>query len=184
MRGKTEPRILVSIREQDFRGKGDFSWRIHPSLAQVSGDRSLLSSWSVSKLETVGHFVLRYGLVFILVLFGTEKWTTAEAQGIQAWVAHSPFMFWIYRVLSVQAGSEFIGGIELLIAALIVIRRWFPMLCAIGSLAGVFMFLITLSFIVTTPNIDPDSKGFLLKDIFLLGASIWSAGEALRATRK
>jgi len=145
---------------------------------------SYASSGLAGKLETIGQFILRYGLVLLLVLFGAQKWTAAEAQGIQSWVAHSPFMSWLYRVFSVQGASEFIGVIELLTAVLIAVRRWFPMLSAIGSVGGIFMFLITLSFIVTTPGIDADSKGFLLKDIFLLGASFWSAGEALKAARK
>ena len=42
--------------------------------------------------------------------------------------------------------------------------------------------LVTLSFLVTTPNQGPDAQGFLIKDFFLLGAAIWSAGEALQAS--
>jgi uncharacterized membrane protein YkgB len=43
------------------------------------------------------------------------------------------------------------------------------------------MFLSTLSFLITTPNIDPGSQGFLLKDVFLLGVAVWSTGESLAA---
>jgi reactive chlorine resistance protein C len=42
------------------------------------------------------------------------------------------------------------------------------------------MFLTTLSFLVSTPNVG-EASGFLLKDLTLLGAAIWTAGEALQA---
>jgi hypothetical protein len=37
---------------------------------------------------------------------------------------------------------------------------------------------------VTTPNQSPDAQGFLIKDFFLLGTAIWSAGEALQASTR
>ena len=46
-------------------------------------------------------------------------------------------------------------------------------------------FLVTLSFLVTTPGaLSPTSPfgGFLMKDIMLLGAALFTAGEAWRAT--
>jgi reactive chlorine resistance protein C len=46
------------------------------------------------------------------------------------------------------------------------------------------MFLITLSFLFTTPNQSPDAQGFLMKDFFLLGAAVWSTGEALQAAAR
>jgi uncharacterized membrane protein YkgB len=41
--------------------------------------------------------------------------------------------------------------------------------------------MTTLSFLVTTPHLGSDYQGFILKDVTLLGAALWSAGEALRA---
>jgi uncharacterized membrane protein YkgB len=42
------------------------------------------------------------------------------------------------------------------------------------------MFLTTLSFLFTTPGIMATPLGpFILKDIVLLGASVWTLGEAL-----
>ena len=125
--------------------------------------------------------MLRYGLVFILLFFGAAKWTANEASGIQPMVAHSPLLGWTYRILSVQHGSEMIGIVELSIAALIATRRWLPSLSAVGSLLGAGMFLTTLTFLFTTPGLDDGAKGFLLKDLFLLGAALYTAGEALAA---
>jgi uncharacterized membrane protein YkgB len=45
------------------------------------------------------------------------------------------------------------------------------------------MFLATLSFLVTTPGLDSGTQGFIMKDVFLLGAAVRSAGEALRLAR-
>jgi len=134
-----------------------------------------------ARLQHIGTNMLRYGLVAILLMIGATKWTPAEAEAIRPWVADSPFLSWIYHITSVQGGSVLIGSIEIIAALLIGIRRWFPAATVVGSLLATGMFLITLSFLVTTPNQSPDAQGFLMKDFFLLGAAVWSAGEALQA---
>ena len=142
--------------------------------------RSLVTA---ARLRRTGAFVLRYSLVFFLLFFGALKWTPAEASGIQPLVSHSPFFFWLYPAVGVQMGSELIGVVELIIGGLIAVRRWAPLASAIGSIAASGMFLVTLSFLVTTPNVG-ESAPFLLKDLTLLGAAIWTAGEGLEASRK
>jgi reactive chlorine resistance protein C len=133
-----------------------------------------------ARLRDVGAFILRYSLVFFLLFFGALKWTAAEAKGIQPMVSHSPLLSWLYPAVGVQGGSEVIGIVELVIAVLIASRRWAPRASAIGSVAATGMFIVTLSFLFTTPNVG-ESSGFLLKDITLLGAALWSSGEALSA---
>jgi reactive chlorine resistance protein C len=134
-------------------------------------------------MKNAGTAMLRYGLVAILLMFGASKWTAAEAEAIRPWVVDSPFLSWIYHVASVQRGSKMIGSIEIITAVLIAIRRWLPAATVAGSVLAASMFLIiTLSFLVTTPNQSPDAQGFLMKDFFLLGAAIWSAGESLEAS--
>ncbi|KAA6465243.1 DUF417 family protein [Acidobacteria bacterium AB60] len=130
-------------------------------------------------LQVTGLFLLRYGLALMVLLFGLQKWTKAEAEAIQPWVSHSPLMSWLYHVTSVQGASIAIGAVELAIAAMIFARRWLPVIASVGSGMGIVMFLITISFLVTTPKIDPGSVPFLMKDIFLLGVAIWSTGESL-----
>jgi reactive chlorine resistance protein C len=141
------------------------------------------SSTLGSRLEHTGTAMLRYGLVAILLLIGLMKWTTAEAEAIRPWVANSPFLSWLYSVTSVQGGSIVIGCIELVTALLIAVRRWFPRATVVGSALAAGMFVVTISFLFTTPNQSPDAQGFLMKDFFLLATAIWSAGEALRASR-
>ena len=41
-------------------------------------------------LQATGLFLLRYGLAAMMLLFGLQKWTKAEAEGILPWVSHSP----------------------------------------------------------------------------------------------
>jgi uncharacterized membrane protein YkgB len=93
-----------------------------------------------------------------------------------------PVLDGIYRIADVQGRSEIIGSIEIVTAVLIGVRRWLPKTSVVGSLMASAMFVVTVSFLATTPNQSPDAQGFLLKDFFLLGASIWSAGEALEAS--
>ena len=133
------------------------------------------------RLQVAGAFILRYSLVFFLLFFGALKWTSAEAQGIQPMVGHSPFLFWLYPIFGVQYGSEVIGIVELVIGVLIAIRRWAPRASAIGSLGATGMFVITLSFLITTPHAG-ESAPFILKDLTLLGAALWTAGEAVAAS--
>jgi uncharacterized membrane protein YkgB len=62
---------------------------------------------------------------------------------------------------------------------------------AAGSALASGMFLTTLSFLLTTPGWEPSLGGFpalsampgqfLLKDVVLLGASLFTAGESLEA---
>lgn len=144
----------------------------------ASSSRSLTAG---ARLRSAGAFVLRYSLVFFLLFFGALKWTAAEAKGITPMVSHSPVFFWLYPLFGVQGGSEVIGVVELVIAILIVSRRWSPRASAAGSIAAAGMFIVTLSFLVTTPNVG-ESSGFLLKDLTLLGAALWTAGEALGAS--
>src|SRR5689334_5249007 len=93
------------------------------------------------RLQAAGLFILRYGLVALLLVFGLEKWTQAEAEGIQPLVAHSPWMSWLYRVASVQGASIVIGIVELTIASMIALRRWLPGVSAAGGAMAIVMFL-------------------------------------------
>ncbi len=140
-----------------------------------------------------GQFVMRYGLAVIFLWIGLLKFTAYEAKGIEGLVANSPLWAWAYQSMGLQSLSYLIGVIEIVIGVLIAMRAFSPKASAIGSLGAVLTFLITLSFIFTTPGVweagygfpfpSPMPGQFLLKDIVLLGVSIWTAGEALLASR-
>jgi uncharacterized membrane protein YkgB len=134
-------------------------------------------------LHRVATGTLRYGLSFLLVMWGGFKFTAFEAEGIRPLIEHSPFMSWMYAVFSVRTASDLLGVFEVSVGLLIAAHRWLPKVSAIAGLAASGMFVITLSFLVTTPGVmEPtnDTGGFLMKDILLLGAALLSASESFR----
>lgn len=133
-------------------------------------------------VEGASAVVLRYGLVLFLVGGGLAKFTPAEAITIQPWMAHSPFLGWLYAVTSVQGASIIIGVIELILGVLLGVRHWWPRLSALGSLAACVQFVITFSFLFTTPDLSADTQGFLMKDLILFGAAAWTAADALHGS--
>ncbi len=146
-------------------------------------------------LTALGGAILRYGLVGILLYLGAFKFTATEAQAIQPLIANSPLMSWLYMLTGLQGASNVIGAAEIVIAALLAVRPVSPRATAIGSIGAILMFLATLSFLFTTPGMWgyapdfplplPNEFGFfILKDVFLLGAAVWSAGEALQASAR
>jgi reactive chlorine resistance protein C len=142
-------------------------------------------------LENIGANILRYGLVIILVWIGALKFAAYEAEGVQGLIANSPLMAWGYNLMSTQGYARLIGVSEIIFAVLMAVRPFAPKTSAIGSLGASFMFVITLSFMLTTPGVWQEGYGFpflsggggfLVKDLVLLGAAVWTAGEALQAT--
>ncbi len=120
-----------------------------------AGESSRRSSVNIgSRFEAIGSLVLRYGLVLV----------------------------------TVEQFSKGLGTVEVIIAVLIGLRHWSAKASALGSGLAVIMFLTTLSFVFSTPGWEPSLGGFpalsgsvgqfLVKDVVLLGASIWTLGEA------
>jgi uncharacterized membrane protein YkgB len=144
-------------------------------------------------LEDIGAHILRYGLVIILVWIGALKFAAYEAESIQGLVANSPLLAWGYNLMSTYGFARLIGVSEILFGVLIAVRPFVPKLSALGSLGAIVTFVITLSFILTTPGVWQEGYGFpalsiigsfLVKDLILLGAALWTLGEALQAVRR
>jgi uncharacterized membrane protein YkgB len=141
-------------------------------------------------LSRTGIGILRYGLVIILLWIGGMKFTAYEAAGIAPLVIHSPLMNWAYYLLGERNLSDLIGMVEIALGLGIALRQVVPLVSGIASLLSVGMFLTTLSFLITTPGWEPTlgfpalsalPGQFLLKDIVLLGAAVFTAGEAFAA---
>ena len=142
------------------------------------------------KLQALGTVMTRYGLVVVFAWIGTMKFSAYEANAIQPLVANSPLMSWLYNIFSVQAFSNWLGVLEVAIGIMIAARPVSAKVSAAGSALAAVLFLGTLSFMLSTPPVWENSLGgfpalsvapgqFLLKDLALLGASIWTLGEAL-----
>ncbi|MGV0715056.1 DUF417 family protein [Mycolicibacterium sp. XJ662] len=146
------------------------------------------------RTTTVAALIARYGLVIVIAWFGAMKFTYYESHGISPLVANSPLMSWIYDIISISAFGRLLGPIELITAALLALKPWFPKAAVLGGLIASLFFVTTLSTMITTPGIGEASAGgfpvlsangqFLMKDIALLGLSLWLLADAIEATRK
>lgn len=144
-------------------------------------------------INRAAGLLARYGLAIVLAWYGGLKFMDYEAQGIAPLVSESPLMAWVYDIFSVYAFSALLGVMELTAAALIVVKPWWPKASALGSLLAIVLFVSTISFMATTPGVFEGSQGgfpalsldggFLMKDIALLGISVWTLAEAVRAVR-
>jgi reactive chlorine resistance protein C len=144
-------------------------------------------------VDVIGGLAARYGLVIVIAWFGGMKFTNYEAKGIEPLVSESPFMAWLYDIFSVYTFSVLLGVFEVAAAVLIAVKPWWPKASILGSLLAILLFAATISFLFTTPGVFEESVGgfpllsltggFLIKDVALLGISVWTLADALRATR-
>jgi reactive chlorine resistance protein C len=125
---------------------------------------------------------LRWSLVAIFIWFGIQKFTPYAAEAIEPLIANSPFVSWL-GVFGVRGEARIIGTIELTTAAILIIGAVVPIASAVGAAMACVTFLLTTSFIFTTPGITQKSTTgfpiistllgqFLIKDIVLLAASL------------
>jgi uncharacterized membrane protein YkgB len=141
---------------------------------------------TITRIRVVGLGLLRYGLAFLLVMIGSFKFFAFEAEGIRPLVGSSPLLSWLLDIFGVRGAAALFGVFEVITGVLIFTRPWMPRLSGYASLAASGMFLVTLSFLVTTPGaLAPTSpfNQFLWKDVVLLGAALFTAAEALSATK-
>lgn len=142
-------------------------------------------------ISAAGAVILRLGLVVPLAWIGIQKFTAQEAAAIMPLISHQPLMSWLYSLIDAQTLSNVLGAVEITAAILIASKAISPTASAIGSATATVLFLSTISFLVTTPGVVAgsslhiplltDTGGFLIKDIALLGAAVWTLGDALAA---
>ena len=147
-----------------------------------------------SPTTAMAALVARYALVIVIAWFGAMKFTSYESHGISHWVANSPFLSWVYNIMSIDAFGRLNGSIELIVAALLAVKPWFPKASVVCGIFASLFFVTTLSFMITTPGTGEASAGgfpvlsadgeFLMKDIALLGLSLWLLADAIDATRR
>jgi reactive chlorine resistance protein C len=173
------------------RGNTDVRSTSGPSSPTAARQEQVAFSPSADAIADIGTSVARYGVAVILLSIGILKFTAAEANGIAPLVTSSPLLRWMYAVWSMQDASRVIGIIEIVAALGIALRALSRNAVIVGSALGVLTFLVTLSFFLTAPGVWDSSLGFpflggtgqfIVKDIVLLGACLWSLGESL-ATR-
>lgn len=147
----------------------------------------------------IGRSLIRFGslglylsLAVIFIWIGCMKFTDYEAAGIAGLVMNSPIVGWWHSVLGIAGTSHMLGVYEIVTGMLLAARAFQPSLSLVGAVMSVVTYLVTLSFMVTTPGVaEPLAGGFpaisafpgqfLLKDLALLAISIYCVGESLVA---
>lgn len=145
------------------------------------------------KFENIGAIIIRYGLALVLIWIGFLKFTPYEAEGIKGLVSNSTLFSWTYPAFGVRGFANILGVIEIILGILICLKSFNSKVSFWGSLGAIIMFILTLTFLLSTPGvvqmgfsfpfISPMPGQFLLKDFVLLGAAVWTAGDALLASR-
>lgn len=172
-----------------------------------------------ASLQNAGVHVARWGIVIVLIWIGGLKAFRYEAVGIVPFVANSPTMNFFYKydapeykqhmnkegeykpenIAWHEANNTYLfsyglGAFIILIGILIALYAWFPALSAVGSFLAFIMSLVTLSFLVTTPEtwvppLGDAEHGFpylsaagrlVIKDVIMMGASLVTMAAAAK----
>ncbi|WP_431608800.1 DUF417 family protein [Chryseobacterium sp. 'Rf worker isolate 10'] len=130
---------------------------------------------SKNLLSRIGYYISLFGAALILLWIGIFKFTPTEAAAIKPLVENHFLTFFVYKIISVQAVSNLIGTIEIIIALLLIFSAKFAVLKKYAGIGMIVTFLVTLSYLFTTPGIwkivdgVPVTDFFILKDLMLLG---------------
>lgn len=173
-----------------------------------------------ARLDSVGVRVTRIGLVVVLVWIGGLKAFRYEDEGIVPLVANSPFMSFLYRQPAgeyrqhmnpegalVPANQEWherngtylfaygLGSVIFAYGIMIAFNPWLPQVAAVGSFLVFVMSIVTLSFLITTPecwvpSLGSSEYGFprlsgagrlILKDAIMMGAALVTMADSAKA---
>jgi uncharacterized membrane protein YkgB len=173
---------------------------------------------SAARLDRVGVALTRAGLVVVLVWVGGLKVFRYEGEGIVPFVANSPLMSFFYADPGhykahvnkegevVPANREWherngtypfaygLGSVIVLYGVMIALHPWRPRVAAVGSFLVFVMSLVTLSFLVTTPEtwvppLGSPEHGFpllsgagrlVIKDAIMLGAAVVTMADSAK----
>jgi len=140
------------------------------------------------KVLAAGRVVALAGLVVPLALIGVLKFTQLEVEALKPLIEPTPWLAWLYTLLGHAGTSYLLGVSELVTAALLLASRWSTLAGLAGGALASLTFATTTSMLLTVPIWEPSLGGFpylnfagsfLIKDIALLGASLWVLGDAL-----
>ncbi len=171
-----------------------------------------------ARMDRVGVAVTRMGLIVVLIWIGGLKVARYEADGIVPFVANSPLMSFFYAdaggyqdhknpegklVPENRAWHEAngtypfawgLGAVIVLYGVLLCLHPWLPQAAALGSFLVAIMSLVTLSFLITTPeswvpNLGDTTHGFpylsgagrlVVKDAIMMGAALVTMADSAR----
>jgi uncharacterized membrane protein YkgB len=174
---------------------------------------------AAAKADRIGVAVTRIGLVVVLVWIGGLKVYYYEADGIVPFVANSPFMNFFYadaanykahmnpegavvpanRAWHEQNGTYpfalGLGAVIVFYGVLIALHPVLPQAATVGSFLVFVMAFVTLSFLVTTPEVWVPNRGgaehgfpllagpgrLVIKDAIMMGAALVTMADSARA---
>ncbi|HTO05044.1 MAG TPA: DUF417 family protein [Opitutus sp.] len=170
--------------------------------------------------DRIGIAITRAGLIIVLLWIGGLKVFKYEADGIVPFVANSPTMSFFYKYPAPEykthmnaegqlvpanrawhqenrtyAFSYGLGAVIVLYGLMLCAHRWRPEIAALGSFLVIIMSLVTLSFLITTPEswvpaLGDSDHGFpylsgrgrlVVKDAIMLGAAWVTMADSARA---
>lgn len=139
---------------------------------------SLRTSTVSPPATTFGYKLGVFGVVLVLLWIGIFKFTPTEAAAIEPLIKNHPLMGWTYHFFSVQTVSNLVGLSEIVVAIGLIYGFFNPRVGYFSGLIASAIFIVTLSFLFTTPNtwkiVDsvPVANFFLVKDILFLAIAI------------
>lgn len=170
--------------------------------------------------DRIGIALTRMGLIVVLLWIGGLKVFEYEADGIVPFVANSPTMSFFYKYPAPEykahmnaegqlvsanrawhqenrtyAFSYGLGAVIVLYGLMLCAHRWRPEIAAVGSFLIIIMSVVTLSFLITTPEswvpaLGDSEHGFpylsgrgrlVVKDVIMLGAAWVTMADSARA---
>jgi uncharacterized membrane protein YkgB len=117
-----------------------------------------------------------FPVALVLLWIGGLKFMTFEANGIVRLVENSPFMSWLYDLFSVQVASNLIGFFDIMafiIFGIAIYKQW-KVVAIISGLACASVFIMTQTFLFTTPDTFSTETlfgrlgQFVLKDLWFI----------------
>lgn len=121
-----------------------------------------------NKNPNYGFYISLFGTVVILLWVGLFKFTPTEAEAIKPLMINHPLTYWMYDVISTQMVSNIIGISEVLIALLIILGLKNKNIAKVAAIGVIVIFLMTISFLFTTPNMWRSVDNFRTTDFFIL----------------
>ena len=170
--------------------------------------------------DRIGITMTRLGLIVVLLWIGGLKAFKYEADGIVPFVANSPVMSFLYKFPApeykrhmnaegqvVPANRQWheanrtylfsygLGAVIVAYGLMLSLHMWRPEIAAVGSFLVIIMSLVTLSFLITTPEswvpaLGDSEHGFpylsgrgwlVIKDIIMLGAAWVTMADSAKA---
>ena len=163
---------------------------MNSQLSSIEDAPANISEIGVS-LRRFSETAVRYAMVVFFLWFGALKFTAYEANAIAGLATNSPILAWLHEMLGVRTFSNLIGVTEIAAAILIAAHGFSARLGALGGAIASATFVVTLSFMFTTPGVAEASAGgfpvlsavpgqVLLKDLVLFAVSLWLLADSLR----